>query len=108
MCWPALTLNERRLATQMTVRKDLIRLLSTQPRSASAIARELGLKRADVEEDLWHAIRSAEAAGYRVSIVPAKCRLCEFTFDANRLTKPSKCPACRSTRIYEPQIGIQV
>ena len=90
----------------MTFRKDLITLLSTQPRSVSTIARELGLKRADVEEDLWHAIRSAEAAGYRVSIVPAKCRVCEFTFDGHRLTKPGKCPACRSTRLYEPQIGI--
>jgi transcriptional regulator len=90
----------------MTVRKDLIQLLSTQPRSVSAIARDLGLKRADAEEDLRHAIRSAEAAGYRVSIVPAKCRACEFIFEANRLTKPSKCPVCRSTRIYEPQISI--
>jgi transcriptional regulator len=91
----------------MTVRKDLIQLLSTQPRSVSAIARDLGLKRADAEEDLRHAIRSAEAAGYRVSIVPAKCRSCDFTFETNRLTKPGKCPVCRSTRLYEPQISIE-
>jgi predicted Zn-ribbon and HTH transcriptional regulator len=91
----------------MTVRKDLIQLLSRQPRSVSAIARDLGLKRADAEENLRHAIRSAEAAGYRVSVVPAKCRACNFMFEAKRLTKPGKCPVCRSTRIYEPQIGIE-
>jgi len=91
----------------MTVRKDLIRLLTAQPRSVSAVARELGLRRADAEDDLWHAIRSAEAAGHRVSIVPAKCRVCGFMFETNRLTKPGKCPACRGTRIYEPQISIE-
>ena len=87
-------------------RKDLIQLLSEQPQSVSSLARELGLRRGDVEDDLRHAIRSARAAGHRVAILPARCRTCGFTFGEERLSKPGKCPACRGTRLYEAQIRV--
>ena len=90
----------------MTLRKDLIQLLSAQPRSVSSLARELGLTRGDVEDDLRHAIRSARAAGHRVGILPARCRDCGFTFSEDKLSKPGKCPACRGTRLYEAQIRV--
>jgi hypothetical protein len=88
-------------------RRDLVQLLSTQPRSVSSLARELGLRRGDVEDDLRHAIRSARAAGHRVAILPARCRTCGFTFGEDKLSKPGKCPACRGTRLMEAQIGIE-
>lgn len=91
----------------MTVRKDLLALLSAQPRSVSWLAREMGLRRNDVEEDLRHALRSARAAGHQVSVIPARCRSCGFTFDEHKLSKPGKCPSCRGTRLYEPQIFIE-
>jgi hypothetical protein len=91
----------------MTFRRDLLNLLTDQPRSVSALARELGLKRADVEDDLRHALRSARAAGHHIVVVPARCRGCGFTFDEAKLSKPGKCPACRGTRLYEPQIGVR-
>ncbi len=91
----------------MTFRRDLIALLTAEPRSVSSLARDLGLKRGDVEDALRHAIRSARAAGHRVEILPARCRACGFTFDEHKLTKPGKCPACRGTRVYEPQILIR-
>src|SRR5438128_623872 len=91
----------------VTVRKDLLALLSVQPRSVSSLAREMGLRRGDVEEDLRHALRSARAAGHRIHVVPARCRSCNFTFDEERLSKPGKCPSCRGTRLYEPQIVIE-
>jgi transcriptional regulator len=90
----------------MTVRTDLVARLSSQPRSVSSLARELGFSRGDVEEDLRHALRSARAAGHRVIVVPARCRSCGFTFDEQKLSKPGKCPSCRGTRLYEPQIFI--
>jgi len=90
----------------MTFRKDLLKILTVQPRSVSSIARELGLKRGDVEDDLRHLIRSARAAGHRVTIEPARCRACGFTFGEDTLSKPGKCPACRGTWLYEAQIGI--
>jgi predicted Zn-ribbon and HTH transcriptional regulator len=91
----------------MTFRRDLTRLLTGEARSVSSLARELGVRRTDVEEALHHAIRSARAAGQRVEIVPARCRACGFTFDQHRLSKPGKCPACRGTRLYEPQVIVR-
>jgi transcriptional regulator len=90
-----------------TLRQDLMRLLGTEPRSVSSLARELGLKRGDLEDDLRHALRSALAAGAQIIVVPARCRACGFTFDEDRLVKPGRCPSCRGTRLYEPQIAIR-
>ena len=55
----------------MTLRRQLIELLSDAPRSVSSIAREMGLGRGDAEEDLRHALRSAAAAGHRIEVIPA-------------------------------------
>ena len=82
-------------------------VLSREPRSVSSLAREIGLSRADVEDALRHMIRSARAAGHRIVVVPARCRSCGFVFDEDRLTKPGKCPSCRSSRIFEPQIAVE-
>lgn len=90
----------------MTFRRDLVRILSAEPRSASSIARELGLDRRDVEDDLRHAIRSAQAAGHAIVIEPARCKQCGFVFGEDRLAKPGRCPDCKGSRIYEPQIRI--
>ena len=91
----------------MTFRKVLIDVLTARPRSVSSIARELGFKRGDVEDDLRHAIRSARASGRRVLIEPARCRTCGFTFGEDKLVKPSRCPSCRGERLFEAQIRIE-
>jgi transcriptional regulator len=88
-------------------RRQLIELLTWEPRSVSRLARELGLSRSDAEDDLRHMIRSARAAGHRVVILPARCRACGFTFGEEKLAKPGRCPACRASRIFEAQISIE-
>jgi predicted Zn-ribbon and HTH transcriptional regulator len=85
-------------------RRQLIELLSREPRSVSSLARELGLTRGDVEDDLRHALRSAQAAGYGIEILPARCKSCDFVFGNDKLRKPSRCPACKGTRLFEPMI----
>jgi len=90
----------------MAFRRQIIDLLSGEPRSASSIAREMGLRRGEIEEDLRHALRSVAAAGHRVEIVPARCKDCGFTFAADRLVKPGRCPACRGSRLFEALIRI--
>ncbi len=92
----------------MTVRRQLIELLSHEPRSVSSIARALGLRRGDVEEDLRHALLSAEAAGHRVEVLPARCKNCGFEFGRDRLLKPSRCPKCKESRLFEPMIRISL
>jgi predicted Zn-ribbon and HTH transcriptional regulator len=89
-----------------TIRRQLIDLLSHEPRSVSALARQLGLRRGDIEEDLLHAVRSAIAAGHRVELIPARCKDCGFVFDEDRLTKPGRCPSCKGSRLFEPLIRL--
>jgi len=91
----------------MTLRRLLIELLSDAPRSVSSIAREMGLRRGDAEEDLRHALRSAVAAGHRVEVIPARCKDCDFVFGDDRLSKPGRCPACKGSRVFEPQIRLR-
>ena len=87
-------------------RRQLIELLSHEPRTASSLAREMGLRRNDIEEDLRHALRSAAAAGHRIEIVPARCKDCGFTFATDRLSKPGRCPSCKGSRLFEALIRI--
>jgi transcriptional regulator len=87
-------------------RKHLIDLLSHEPRSVSSLARELGMSRGDVEDDLRHAIRSARAQGHQIEVIPARCKACDFVFSYGKLTKPSRCPKCKATRLFEPMIRI--
>ena len=87
-------------------RRQLIELLSHEPRSASSLAREMGLRRTAIEEDLRHALRSASAAGHRIEIIPARCKDCGFTFGSDRLVKPGRCPACKGSRLFEALMRI--
>ena len=90
----------------MTVRARLRELLSQQPRSVSSLARELGLSRRTLEEDLRHALRTARAAGDDIVIVPAKCKHCGFEFGEEKLLKPSRCPQCKGSRLLEAQVRL--
>src|SRR5688500_2747631 len=92
--------------TVATSRRRLIELLTTEPRSASSLAREMGLHRGDIEEDLRHALRTARAEGHAIEVIPARCKDCGFLFDLGRLTKPGRCPSCRSGRLFEPLIRL--
>jgi hypothetical protein len=96
----------RRHEIAMTFRRQLIELLSQEPRSASSIAHEMGLRRADLDDDLKHAIRSAAAAGHRIEVIPARCKDCGFVFGTDRLIKPGRCPSCRGSRLFEPMIRV--
>jgi predicted Zn-ribbon and HTH transcriptional regulator len=87
-------------------RRHLLDLLSAEPRSVSSLARELGMKRGDVEEDLRHALRSARAAGHQIEVIPARCKACDFLFGQDKLTKPTRCPSCKGTRLFEPMIRV--
>ncbi len=90
----------------MAFRRHLMELLSGEPKSVSWLARELGMTRGDVEHDLGHLLRSAQAAGHTILVVPARCKSCDFVFSEEKLSKPGKCPACRGTRLYEPMLQI--
>ena len=87
-------------------RRQLVELLSQEPRTASSVAREMGLRRNEIEDALRHALRSAAAAGHRIEIIPARCKDCGFSFGADRLAKPGRCPECKGSRLFEALIRI--
>lgn len=88
-------------------RRELIERLA-QARSAHDLARELGEKPADIEDDLQHLLKSLRHSNeYRAVVTPARCRHCGFEFHRDRLSKPGKCPRCRHTWIEAPLIRIE-
>ena len=90
----------------MTIRQQIAEMLK-QPRTMSSVAHELKLTREEVEDHLKHLLKSAKAADQDVRVEPARCRSCGHTFGKDKLTKPSKCPECKSTHVYEPLVQIK-
>jgi len=90
----------------MTHRRQIGDMLK-QPRTISSIAHELKLTREDVEDHVKHLVKTARADGHAINVEPARCRSCGYVFDESKLTKPSKSPKCKGTRLYEPLIQIK-
>jgi len=90
----------------LAYRRDLLAVLAAGPRTASSVARELGLDRRDIENELRHVLRTARTSGHSIALEQARCKSCGCVFDGDRLTKPSRCPSCKGSRIYEPLISI--
>jgi len=88
-------------------RKDLIPWLLNNPMSVAQIAKAVGETPQQIATDLEHLFRSLKHTEYRPIIEPATCRDCGFEFSDTKVTKPSKCPKCRSRWISEPRIGLQ-
>jgi transcriptional regulator len=90
---------------EITLRRQIGELLR-EHRTLSSVAHDLGLTRPQVEDHVRHLLKTARAAGRKVTVEPARCRSCGFVFEATKITKPGKCPECRGTRIFEPLIRI--
>jgi predicted Zn-ribbon and HTH transcriptional regulator len=88
-------------------RKQLIDLLLDKPMTLARIALEVHQSHQDTEVDLEHLFRSLKHTGYQAVIQPAHCRKCGFQFNPGKLHKPSKCPECHGTWIFEPLIKIK-
>ena len=88
-------------------RRDLIPLLLDQKMGLSEIARAVHEKPKDVIEALTHLAQSSRHGDYELVIEPAECRKCGFEFRTDKFSRPSKCPRCRATWIFEPLIGVR-
>jgi predicted Zn-ribbon and HTH transcriptional regulator len=90
-----------------TNRQKLAALLERQPWRARDLSRQLAIKERDVYDHLSHIQRSAAAAGKTLHVTPCSCRRCGFVFkNRRRLTRPGRCPECRSTYIEPPVFKI--
>jgi transcriptional regulator len=95
-------------AREQTAREALREaLLTGEPRTARELSVELSLREREVVDHLAHLERSLAHSAQRLEIEPARCLACGFAFeDRSRLSKPGRCPDCKSTRISLPRFHI--
>jgi predicted Zn-ribbon and HTH transcriptional regulator len=78
--------------------------------SSRQLAELVGVPERQVEDHLTHITKSvARDRTRRFVLEPSRCRDCGFVFrDRTRLTRPSRCPRCRSEAISSPRYGIEL
>lgn len=94
----------------LTPRQYLMQLLTGHLYSSRQLAEFLTVSERQIEEHLLHVMRSlARDRTRRFILEPSACQECGFVFrERTRLTKPSRCPRCRSEAITPPRYGIEV
>ncbi len=94
---------------ERTPRQRLIELLTGTLLSSHQLAQLLGIPERQVEEHLTHIVKTIARDSSRTFLLePSECQDCTFTFrDRTRLTRPSRCPCCRSEAITSPRYGIR-
>ncbi len=97
------------LPPERTPRQRIMDLLSGTRRSSYQLAQVLGIPERRVEEHLAHVVKTiARDGSHRFVLDPSSCQDCGFVFrERTRLTRPSRCPRCRSEAITPPRYGIE-
>jgi predicted Zn-ribbon and HTH transcriptional regulator len=89
------------------VRAALRDALRAGPLTARELSARVGVPEKQVAGHLEHLGRSLKAAGERLKIEPARCLDCGFVFrKRDRLSRPSRCPVCRSEHLDAPRFAI--
>lgn len=96
-------------SSERTPRQRIIDVLLVAPLSSRRIAEIVGITERQVEEHLGHIVKTvARDRLLRFVMEPAACQDCDFVFrERERLTRPSRCPRCRSEAITEPRYRIE-
>jgi transcriptional regulator len=90
-----------------TLRRKIIAFLNQQEMDARELSQALGLKEKEVYEHLVHVERSVAATDGKFIITPSQCLLCGYVFqDRQRLTRPSRCPQCKRSKLQNPSFRI--
>lgn len=98
------------LPSERTSRQRIIDVITGTRLSSYQLAQILGIRERQVEEHLAHVVKTVARDKTRQFILdPARCQDCSFVFRARRrLTRPSRCPHCRSEAIAAPCYGIDL
>jgi predicted Zn-ribbon and HTH transcriptional regulator len=92
---------------QDTVRAELRRALHDGRLTAHELSARVGVPERQVAGHLEHLARSLRAGGARLVVEPAWCLDCGFVFSKrDRLSRPSRCPACRGSHLDPPRFAI--
>ena len=90
-----------------TVRRAIMTELAEGPLSALDLSGLVGIPEKEVAGHLDHIRQTLHHAGRKLEIAPAECTKCGFVFDKReRLTRPSRCPVCRSESIHAPLFSL--
>ena len=92
-----------------TPRRRLIELLTGTLLSSNQLAQLMGIPERQVEEHLTHIVKTIARDPSRTFVLERpECRHCGFAFrERTKLTRPSRCPRCRSEAITAPRYGIR-
>jgi len=91
-----------------TLRQQMIAVLQGKAMDQQELSQALGIREKEVALHLPHIAKSVAAKNMKWQIQPAYCETCNFSFkDRKRLTPPSKCPRCRTSRIRGPWFHIK-
>jgi len=94
----------------LTTREKIFFLLSysDEPLSAREIMRRLDIrKEKEIYDHIEHLARSSKRKGYTLIIIPARCKSCGYTFNSEKIKRPSRCPVCKSEKIEMPKFLIR-
>ena len=96
------------LPPERTLRQRIVDLLIDRRMTTDQLAGMLGIPERQVEEHLAHVVKTVTRdRSRRFVLEPSMCVDCGFMFrDRTRLTRPSRCPQCRSEGISSPRYGI--
>ena len=90
-----------------TVRRLIMTELEKGVFSARDLSGLVGIPEKEVAGHLEHIRQSLHRIGRRLIVQPAECMKCGFIFDKReRLTRPSRCPMCKSESIHSPLFSL--
>lgn len=94
----------------LTVRQRIMELIAGTLRTSRQLAELVGVPERQIEDHLAHIVRSVARDPTRQFVLdPSACQDCGFVFhERTRLTRPSRCPRCRSEAISVPRYGIEL
>ncbi len=92
-----------------TIRRYITALLEEGTYSAKELSNIIRIPEKDICDHLEHLQRTFGKSGKSLEVISAGCRHCGFVFKKRtRLTKPGKCPSCRSIHIQPPLFHIKI
>ena len=84
-----------------------MQVLSGDPLTAKELSQLAGLSEREVYDHLSHLQKSLKSKRQRLLVTPALCLECDFKFKKReRLSRPGRCPVCRSARISLPRFSL--
>lgn len=95
---------------EQTPRQRIMELITGALRTSRQLAELVGIPERQVEDHLTHIVKTvARDKTRRFVLEPSTCQDCRFVFrERTRLTRPSRCPRCRSEAITPPRYGIEL